>query len=423
MDLKGAYTLLYFKTEDVRLLSSEMTDDQIIVFICGIFGWTGTPFAFQVITRAILWELALVLLGLALMFVDDIIGVCLVKDLHQELEKAKKVCTDLLGSLAVEDKKTAYARRLTVIGYDIDLIKSLATVSRKNLLRCIHGFFAVDVNALISVKLLQKLASWGSRYSYICSYLKLWVKALYREYAGRYNSRVSFIISESARRAIRLFRVFLLLLAVREERFARKLVSFEPSVPQFVIEFDASLTGIGIIWYEINALGVEVPVGGAAVDLLPLAFGSDASHQNTAEFIAAILGVRGLKRLGVTGPCAVSFRGDSMTALSWVETMKFRSDLVGNAASVFVLQNILLEVEVVSTEHIEAAKNWRTDWLSRGKSLVDIARRDPAFIGVPSININASEILRLCDPRLAINSDDDFALFWNRIKVAVDSNI
>jgi hypothetical protein len=80
MDLKGAYTLSFFKTEDVRLLCSEMTDEQIIVFICGIFGWTGTPAAFQVVTRAILWDLSLILLGLALMFVDDIIGVCLLMD-------------------------------------------------------------------------------------------------------------------------------------------------------------------------------------------------------------------------------------------------------------------------------------------------------------------------------------------------------
>lgn len=422
MDLKGAYTLLFFKTEDVRLLSSEMTDDQIILFICGIFGWTGTPAAFQVITRAILWELARILCGLALMFVDDIIGVCLKKDLQQDLAKTRTVCTNLLGSTAVEDKKTAFSRRLTVIGYDIDLDKSLATVSKKNLLRSIHGFLAVDLNALISVKLLQRLASWGSRYSYICSYLKLWVKALYREYAGRY-SRVSFIISESACRAIRLFRVFLLLLAVREERFARPLKSFEKSEPHFVIEFDASLTGVGVIWYQINQHGVEVPVGGSAVDLLPLAFGTDASHQNTAEFIAALLGVRGLKLLGVKGPCPVRFRGDSITALSWVETMKFRSDLVGNAAAVFVLQNILSEVEVVGADHLIAEENWRTDGLSRGKSLDEIAIRDPAFLGVPFIDLRASEILRLCDPRLSINSDNDFALFWNRIKTAIDSNV
>ena len=100
------------------------------------------------------------------------------------------------------------------------------------------------------------------------------------------------------------------------------------------------------------------------MDLLPLGFGSDVSNQNIAEFIAALLGVRGLRRLGVVGPCPVLFRGDSKTALSWVSKMKFRSDLVGNAASFFVLQNIILEVEVVGEEHLIAEANWRTDGLS-----------------------------------------------------------
>jgi hypothetical protein len=81
--------------------------------------------------------------------------------------------------------------------------------------------------------------------------------------------------------------------------------------------------------------------------------------------------VKGLKLLGVEGPCPVLFRGDNISALSWAETMKFKGDLLGNAASVFVLQNILLEVEVVKTEHLPAEKNWRTDGLSRGRSLRD----------------------------------------------------
>jgi hypothetical protein len=111
-----------------------------------------------------------------------------------------------------------------------------------------------------------------------------------------------------------------------------------------------------------------------------------------------------------------------MSALSWVETMKFRSDLVGNAASVFVLQNILVEVEVVGTKHIPAEENWRTDGLSRGKSLRDIAAIDPAFLGVPTLEIDSLEILRLCDPRLFIDSDADFARFWIRIKAAIITN-
>jgi hypothetical protein len=280
----------------------------------------------------------------------------------------------------------------------------------------------VDVEQKISVEYLQKLASWGSRYSYICSYLKLFLRALYNEYTG-HAAGSSFVISEKACRAIRFFRVFLLMVATDEGRFARPLSSFEPATHQYVIEFDASLGGVGLIWYRVDGEGNEVPVGGSAVDLLPLAFGSSASNQNTAEFIAALLGVRGLRSLGVTGPCPVLFRGDSITALSWVSTMKFRSELVGNAATYFVLQNIMVEVEVVGTFHLRAEDNWRTDGLSRGLSLSDLAARDVNLLNVPFIDLRASDVLQLCDPRLFINNDDDFTEFWRRTKSVIDSNL
>jgi hypothetical protein len=142
--------------------------------------------------------------------------------------------------------------------------------------------------------------------------------------------------------------------------------SFQTSVPEIVVVFDASLTGIGLLWYRIASSGDEVLVGGSAVDLSSLGFGTDASNQNTAEFIAALLGIRGLKKLGIEGPCPVLFKGDGKTALSWVHEMKFKSYLVGNAATFFVLQNISMEIEVVGTEHSIAELNWRTDGLSRG---------------------------------------------------------
>ena len=53
LDLKGAYTLVSFRPEDVRLMAAEMDDDRFIFFLCGVFGWTGMPAAFQVVTRAI----------------------------------------------------------------------------------------------------------------------------------------------------------------------------------------------------------------------------------------------------------------------------------------------------------------------------------------------------------------------------------
>ena len=55
-DLKGAYTL-----EDVKLFGMELSNDPdspagpfAILFLPGIFGWTETPYTFQVITCACL---------------------------------------------------------------------------------------------------------------------------------------------------------------------------------------------------------------------------------------------------------------------------------------------------------------------------------------------------------------------------------
>ena len=56
MDLRGAYTLLSFRPEDAGLFGMELTGDLIYLQICGIFGWSSTPAAFQVVTRALKWE-------------------------------------------------------------------------------------------------------------------------------------------------------------------------------------------------------------------------------------------------------------------------------------------------------------------------------------------------------------------------------
>jgi hypothetical protein len=130
------------------------------------------------------------------------------------------------------------------------------------------------------------------------------VRALFNEYTG-HAAGSSFVISEKACRAIRFLKDFLLMVATDEGRFARPSSSFEPSTHRYVIEFEASLSGVGLIWYRVDDEGNEVPVGGSAVDLLPLAFGSSASNQNTAEITAAMLGVRGLRSLGIMGPCPV----------------------------------------------------------------------------------------------------------------------
>ena len=49
-DLKGAFNLLWWRTNGAKLFGVELAEGLTMVFLCGTFGYTGMPGAFQVIT-------------------------------------------------------------------------------------------------------------------------------------------------------------------------------------------------------------------------------------------------------------------------------------------------------------------------------------------------------------------------------------
>ena len=116
--------------------------------------------------------------GAAKMYIDDLIGVCLRRDLMSEQVAAHSLITRLLGEGAVAEHKTEHGRRLDVIGYTIDLDSRLVTISRKNFLKTLHGYYSVDLTKPVPRRTIEKLASWGSRYSFICRFMKPFNEAL-----------------------------------------------------------------------------------------------------------------------------------------------------------------------------------------------------------------------------------------------------
>jgi hypothetical protein len=134
MDLRDAYTLLSFRPEDIGLFAMMLTDNVVYLQLPGIFGWAGTPAAFQVVTRAIQWELRHALTSSTIMYVDDIVGVCMASDVTEDLRRTRDICVNQLGPTSVADDKTECGRRMEVIGYMIDLDARRVSISRKNLL-------------------------------------------------------------------------------------------------------------------------------------------------------------------------------------------------------------------------------------------------------------------------------------------------
>ena len=153
------------------------------------------------------------------------------------------------------------------------------------------------------------------------------------------------------------------LTAIDRISFARPIESYQLAEQDVTFEFYASLTGVGLLYYQRSGT-TEILLGGGAVDISMLNFKSNSAYQNTAEFIAVILRIRGLRQLGISTR-SISLRGDSITALKWAESGKFKGEVVDNAAVTFILQSIYENISVSKVTHLSAEDNWRSEYLSR----------------------------------------------------------
>ena len=426
MDLKGAYTLLSFRPEDAGLFGMLLTGDIVYLQIAGIFGWAGTPAAFQVVTRAISWELKHSLRSSTLMYVDDIIGVCFAEDVAQDLVKTRDICTSLLGSGAVADDKTETGIRLDIIGYTIDLATKRVSIAKKNFLTALHGFVGTDVTKRLNLRTAQRLASWGTRYGKICRVMRPFCGALNALTWGRKDPHALFNVSPAAIVAIQCWRAMLCLVRHREEEFTRTIESFVPTSPVAIAEFDASLSGAGHIWYDIID-GAEVARGVSAADLTFLEFGTDSSFQNLSEFIGAILAVMGQIILGQPGQRrSLALRGDSVTALTWSITERVRGSIVTNASMVWTLLCVAADIDITKVIHIAGEDNKNCDRLSRrgphSTMTVEEEAESMGIKGARNIEVNGDEsimrILRLCDPRRVLATEEEFISFWSEVRAA-----
>ena len=308
----------------------------------------------------------------------------------------------------------------------------LVAIAEKNVHKAAYGFLTIDMDKPVSVKELERLASWASRYGAICTEMLPVTKHLYNEYGGLRNMNCSVTLSPQCRRAILILRVLSLLTAMDETRFARSLQSFSPGGAAYTIEFDGSLTGAGILFFKCgNEEGdEETLLGGCAVCLRSCGFNKGkrnrrSRNQNTAEFLTLTLGIRGLYILGCLDggtQTTVHLRGDSETALTWAKTGRFRSLLCYNAATVFVLQNQLLKVVVPSYENVKHEGNVAADTLSRqmgSESLLADLMGDEKYRGMRRVDLKEGEIMKLATPAWSPQSEEEFEGWWGKIREAV----
>lgn len=422
-DLKAAYTMLSYNTAQVSHVGVELRDETFMFFLGGVFGLTSMPFAFNVITRAIVWELNHgILKGRAVMFVDDGLVVSRRVDELQDIHATRLFLKGLLGPDAVAEDKLIRAMDLDhcldFIGYNLCLRSKLVTVARHNILRALYAFGSVDVShqTTITVKELQRLASLGSRYGGICRLMRPFVRVLYSAYRGRHGSAV-VTLDNLTKRVITFFKVLLILTYYEPIRFARPLTSFTMIQPTWVCEFDACLSGIGIIWLKRLQDGSERAVAYTSIDITPLGFGKESTYQNTAEYLASLFCIMGLVQLTkASEPCL--FRGDSLSALTWIDKGSVRSDIAIRTSLLWAQVVVYLGVQVTGTQWIAGKVNSRTDRLSRNGTWADVLADDariyhrcslPATL--PFLTLDSASVLDLCNPAHPLDSEQDFVAF------------
>jgi hypothetical protein len=359
------------------------------------------------------------------MYVDDLIGVCHRKNVQHCLQVVEECITQLLGPNSVASEKTVTGTVLDFIGWYIDIDRQRIGIARHNFLKTLYGFMNLGKDSILSIREIQKLASWSSRYSFVCRYMKPFSQFLYQATAGYHSLEVRVAISDTVWQVIMLWRVFLVLMEVQPVRFTRDINSFRKEEPLWFVNLDASLTGLGWKFYRITStptLGSEVIYERTLAFVIghntPYQLDGRSKFQNSMEFIAISMVGLILLSLGYNN-CSYVIQGDNTSSLSWSDSESFKGGSSFAAALGFILTSIRGGNEIYDREHLAGTlMELESDPLSRG--------RDPLELGYQEANILRLkhnplllEWLSVLDPNQPMEITTELVSRWRRFESIV----
>jgi hypothetical protein len=130
------------------------------------------------------------------------------------------------------------SRSLVWIGWQVDVVLMLVSISERNMLKAVYAFFvAADVNLPVSLQVVERMAS---------CYVLTWSLTRALCTAPRSSTTALHCLPPLARADVELWRAFFCLLHFNPTSYARSLYSFLPRPPTIFIEYDASLDGYGV---------------------------------------------------------------------------------------------------------------------------------------------------------------------------------
>jgi hypothetical protein len=369
-DLQGAFTLLWFRPCDTRLLAFPLTNGLAVIHLAGMFGWVGMPYVFQVLTRALVALCASIIFGACNMYVDDFMGVSPTHLVEHDMAAVDAGVTGLLGPEAIAEKKNERGRVLEFIGWTIDLDRRSVTLSRVNLLKMIHAFFSFDVSGKVTCIQVEIMASLASRCSQLCRQMRPYTKALYDAISNYSTRHVRRTLSALARVDIAVWRAFLLLSHFNPDTLQRPIASFADRPPTLQFRYDASLLTLAVGVYLCEHQGIPTLVAYTVINVpFPT---NEVKKQNTFEFLAVLLGVLLCRTLGIQHRSCHLF-GDSISSLDWAERDRAASILARRTNIGYTLAANHTDITVTAITHVPGKQNVVYDGLTRCKTATQVA--------------------------------------------------
>jgi hypothetical protein len=210
-----------------------------------------------------------------------------------------------------------------------------------------------------------------------------------------YNSpHVKIHLSELAQSDIMMWRAFVLLLIANPSKLSRPMQSFRHQTAQYIIKYDASLTGLGVGLYAV----ADKQLLTYAALQLPFNVDNDSSNQNTMEFVAVVLGLLLAWRANLTN-FYYDLHGDNMSSLAWARSDRVNSLLARRANIIFTTISMHLDAQLAETEHIPGSLNIVFDGLSRNIAPEQLGL-DPLLMYPTTTDHAMREFILLCNPAL-----------------------
>ena len=397
-DIKAAFHRLLFHPDSVCLTAFALDELYSILHLVGNFGWTGTPFAWDVVGRIMKAAAMCTIQGTLRLYVDDFFGACLTTMLRANNEAVDTVIVTLLGPEALAPKKDKSGRSLVILGWDFDLDARTVSISESNLLSTLYAFMEIGDGKKVSLLELERAASQATRYSVLARPMLAFTSALYKDIAGFKGDRSTrHSLSANSIVDVYLWKAYLTLVGTHPKTYGRQLDSFRPlPLPSVDLGFDGSLQGLGVGIKSILSDNILAHTGIFPVPCRPT---TDSSYQNTFELMSVVVGLLLCYALGLRN---FSYRasGDSAVTLSWLKNDKVSSMLGRRASIAFTIISATIGAHNTDTNFVPGKENTLYDALSRGWSTPETRALNPTTNIRCETDSPILAILTLIDPQL-----------------------